>query len=141
MPLQFRAIVRDLNSPRGWAALAIIAVLLVSVFAGRLTIAMLWVYGVVGVASAMAYLFDKRAAIRGERRERESTLHLLDFFFGIAGGLLAQQLAHHKTQKPGFAAITWLIATLHLGFLLSALTRFAPAGRLGAFLLLLHGVR
>lgn len=71
-------------------------------------------YVLMGIATFAAYWVDKRAAEADRRRIPEASLHLLDLCFGIVGGLLAQQLLRHKTRKPGFAAITFAIALVHL---------------------------
>lgn len=72
------------------------------------------VYFAMGVATYLAYWLDKRAAEADRRRIPEVNLHLLDFCGGIVGGLFAQQVLRHKTRKPGFAAITFAIALIHL---------------------------
>lgn len=71
-------------------------------------------YVALGLISATAYWFDKRAAIAGAWRISESTLHRLDFFGGIIGGLMAQIGWRHKTAKPGFGFVSGTIAILHL---------------------------
>lgn len=71
-------------------------------------------YLIAGIASFLFYQADKRAAEKREWREPERRLHLLDFTFGIVGGLLAQHVLRHKTYKPGFVTITALITSLHV---------------------------
>src|SRR5882724_1603314 len=59
---------------------------------------------------ALPYWSDKEAARRGDWRISEATLHLVDLFGGLPGGLVAQQVFRHKTAKPSFANVTWSIA-------------------------------
>lgn len=61
-----------------------------------------------------AFWFDKRAAIRGEWRVRESTLLLIAFLGGSSGALLAQQVFRHKTRKQPFRSYLLSIAILHI---------------------------
>ena len=71
------------------------------------------IYAAMGVGSALLYRFDKLYAMSGRYRVSEHNLHLVDFSFGIIGGLAAQQLYRHKTVKPRFVATTWTIALVH----------------------------
>ena len=60
-------------------------------------------YLLVSCASYLMYGFDKEVAGKaGWRRTPESTLHLLDLAGGWPGGLIAQQVARHKTAKASF---------------------------------------
>ncbi len=70
-------------------------------------------YAAMGTASALLYRFDKLYAIQNSYRVSEHNLHVVDFSFGIIGGLAAQQLYRHKTVKPRFVATTWSIALVH----------------------------
>ena len=70
-------------------------------------------YAAMGLLSLAFYFTDKTAAQAGTWRVPEMQLHGLDLCFGIVGGLLGQALFRHKTSKPGFVRMTWLIAGLH----------------------------
>lgn len=70
-------------------------------------------YGAMGAASALLYRFDKLYAITGKYRVSETNLHVVDFCFGIIGGLAAQEYYRHKTVKPSFVVVTWAIALVH----------------------------
>ncbi|SEQ21951.1 Uncharacterized membrane protein YsdA, DUF1294 family [Devosia sp. YR412] len=70
-------------------------------------------YAAMGAGSALLYRFDKLYAMTGKYRVSESNLHLVDFCFGIIGGLAAQEFYRHKTVKPAFVAQTWVIALVH----------------------------
>jgi uncharacterized membrane protein YsdA (DUF1294 family) len=74
-------------------------------------------YLALGAVSLIVYWFDKRAAEAGRWRVRERSLHTVDLFGGIAGGLLAQQLLRHKTSRQSFAVVTAMIALLHIAVL------------------------
>ena len=71
------------------------------------------VYALMGAASALLYRFDKLYAMNNTWRVSETNLHLVDLFGGIIGGLSAQEVYRHKTVKPRFVAMTWLIALIH----------------------------
>lgn len=70
-------------------------------------------YAGMGLASALLYRFDKIYALTNQWRVSEANLHIVDFSFGIIGGLSAQELYRHKTVKPRFVATTWSIALFH----------------------------
>lgn len=61
-----------------------------------------------------AYLKDKTAAIKGQWRVPEKTLHLLSLFFGWPGAMIAQERLRHKTKKLGFRLIFWLTVLLNM---------------------------
>ena len=62
---------------------------------------------------------NKRAALRGDWRVAENTLHGLALLCGWPGALLAQELLRHKSAKPAFRRLFWLTAALNvLGFVL-----------------------
>jgi uncharacterized membrane protein YsdA (DUF1294 family)/cold shock CspA family protein len=90
------------------------ALLLVALIALHLPRFTMWIYLAMGAVSFAAYWLDKRAASAGAWRTSEATLHAIDLFGGIVGGLLAQTALHHKTAKPGFAFATFGIAFCHL---------------------------
>lgn len=73
--------------------------------------------GVVLVTSLVcfiAYLRDKRRAVSGGRRVRESTLQLLALFGGWPGALAGQRLFRHKTKKLPFLIVFWAAVVLHV---------------------------
>ena len=78
--------------------------------------ASVWVgllYAAMGTGSALLYRFDKLYALTGKYRVSETNLHVVDFSFGIIGGLAAQEVYRHKTVKPRFVAMTWTVALVH----------------------------
>lgn len=71
-------------------------------------------YGGWSVVTAAAYLRDKRAAIRGDRRTPERTLHRLGWWGGWPGALWAMEAFRHKRRKAAFKRRVYLTATTHL---------------------------
>ena len=112
---------------RMMAAVSIFIAVAVLTALGR---APLWfgaLYYIMGLASLMLYSADKRYAIEGRSRVRETSMHVVDAAFGIGGGLFAQHVFRHKTRKRSFRYITRLIYILHatlLTALLGGLIRF-----------------
>ncbi|MEQ9410861.1 MAG: DUF1294 domain-containing protein [Fuerstiella sp.] len=66
-----------------------------------------------------AFAWDKWKAERDGRRISEKALHFLAFLGGWPGAVIGQQWFRHKTLKPVFRTILFVIVALHLG--LSAL--------------------
>jgi uncharacterized membrane protein YsdA (DUF1294 family) len=100
---------------RAGAALTLMALVLSAVALDRAPRWLgLW-YVALGIASAVAYGWDKRMAKNNGWRVPESTLLFIDLAGGIIGGLLAQVGFHHKTSKPGFATATWIAVVVHAG--------------------------
>ncbi len=123
---------RQLEAPARWGLAATLAVPLFVAVA--ITVALLWgvplvvlsVYLGASVITIFAYAFDKAAAVRGDWRTPESTLHFLALFGGWPGALLAQQLLRHKSSKVEFRLVFWATVLLNVAafvFLLS------PQGR------------
>lgn len=71
------------------------------------------VYAVISVLTFLMYGLDKRRAVKGAWRIRESTLHLLELLGGFPGALLGQGVFRHKMQKWSFRIVTWVIALAH----------------------------
>ncbi len=70
-----------------------------------------WLFLVYLALSAVVFLTygaDKRAAVAGRQRTRESTLHLFALAGGWPGALVARQHYRHKTIKEPFRTIFWL---------------------------------
>ena len=102
--------------------------LLVPAFAGLVLVChLLWrvpnalwgAYSAMSMATFIVYALDKRAAQRGDWRVAENTLHALALACGWPGALLAQELLRHKSAKPAFRRVFWVMAALNvLGFAL-----------------------
>jgi len=75
-------------------------------------------YGVVILGSSLiAFLmngFDKMQARRSGRRVPERWLHILEFVGGWPGAFFGQQLFRHKTFKPSYRRIFWLMVLSHV---------------------------
>lgn len=74
--------------------------------------ALAW-YTAWGVAAFVRYGMDKRASKRGGWRTKEATLRKLELVGGAFGAVVAQRVFRHKTSKPGFRALTLMIAAVH----------------------------
>lgn len=72
------------------------------------------VYALMSCVTFLAYVLDKRAAIRHAPRTSELTLHVLEFCGGWPGAFCAHQLVRHKNAKVSFQIVFWVIVTLHL---------------------------
>jgi uncharacterized membrane protein YsdA (DUF1294 family)/cold shock CspA family protein len=91
----------------------------------KLPFLVLVAYVVASCVAYLAYVFDKAAALQGQWRTPESTLHLLSLVCGWPGAMLAQRMLRHKTQKRSFQLAFWATVVVNcagLGWLLS------PAG-------------
>ena len=92
-------------------ALAVVSVfgllLWLAVKDGRLPAWLPWLVATASLVSAILYAIDKRAAIWGEQRIAESTLHVAALAGGWPGALLAQSMFRHKTVKRRFQQWFW----------------------------------
>ncbi len=82
----------------------------------------------VSIAAFAAYGLDKRYAQAERWRVSEKTLHWLDALGGWPGGLIAQQVFRHKTQKLRFRMVFWLIVIIHLPLTLYSLLQVTVGG-------------
>lgn len=72
------------------------------------------IYGGVSIISLLIYWQDKMAAIKGLWRFPEEQLHLLGIVGGWPGGIVAQHIFRHKTQKERFARYFWFTVLLNV---------------------------
>lgn len=107
----------DRDSIRVWLAALVITFAFAVAILDRVPIGFTLLYLVMGIATFTLYAIDKSAARTGDWRVPETSLHLLDLAFGIAGGLIAQQVLRHKTSKRGFALMSYLIALAHIALM------------------------
>lgn len=78
-----------------------------------------WILGLYVVASVVAfflYWIDKRNAESDTRRIPEARLHFFESLGGWVGALPAQQIFRHKTSKPSYQIVFWLIVAVHQVF-------------------------
>jgi uncharacterized membrane protein YsdA (DUF1294 family) len=67
----------------------------------------------VSLFTCLIYGWDKRRAREQERREPERMLHLLEFIGGWPGAFLAQRRLRHKSSKPAYQFVFWLIILIY----------------------------
>jgi uncharacterized membrane protein YsdA (DUF1294 family)/cold shock CspA family protein len=84
-----------------------------SAFAGKLPMAVLWVYLAASLVAFTAYALDKSAARNDRWRTKESTLHLFALAGGWPGALAAQRLLRHKSSKQSFQFAFWVTVILN----------------------------
>ena len=71
-------------------------------------------YPAMSVATFFLYLLDKRAALAGTWRVRETTLLVAGLLGGWPGGAIAQQVLRHKNRKWEFQAFFWCLSVLNV---------------------------
>ncbi len=82
----------------------------------------------VSIAAFVAYGLDKHYAQANKWRISEKTLQWLAALGGWPGGLVAQQVFRHKTQKLRFRVVFWLIVALHVPLTLYSLLQVTVGG-------------
>lgn len=88
--------------------------------AGTLYYSYPWPLGLLGginLATVVLYGYDKAVAGGRKLRVPEAVLHWLAFLGGSPAALLCQSLFRHKTVKPSFRRMFWLIVVLQLALL------------------------
>jgi uncharacterized membrane protein YsdA (DUF1294 family) len=76
------------------------------------------VYILLSFLTFLVYSKDKRAAIDGNWRVSESTLHALSLFCGWPGAIVAQVQLRHKTRKKNFRIVFWFTVIANSGALI-----------------------
>ena len=72
------------------------------------------VYLVMSLFAFIVYASDKRAAVRGDWRVSESTLHVLELLGGWPGALFAQKRLRHKCSKLSYQIEFYVMVALNL---------------------------
>lgn len=98
-------------------AVAFLVFVAVSVFAGKLPIAVLGLYVVASALTFVVYALDKSAAKKDRWRTQESTLHLFSLVGGWPGALAGQKLLRHKSRKRPFQVVFWATVVFNCGAL------------------------
>ncbi|MCC6709802.1 MAG: cold shock and DUF1294 domain-containing protein [Gammaproteobacteria bacterium] len=78
-----------------------------SVAQGKLHALVLVAYLALSCVAYLLYAFDKAAAMQGQWRTQESTLHLMSALGGWPGAMMAQSMFRHKTRKVSFRVAFW----------------------------------
>ncbi|PTO98360.1 DUF1294 domain-containing protein [Vibrio sp. 10N.286.48.B8] len=107
-------------------AITYLMLVAISVLFAESSKALLVWYLVIGLVTFFVYAKDKRAAINGNWRVPEKTLHIFSVAGGWLGALLAQDKLRHKTQKQPFRAIYWLTVAMNIAVFIWTLT---PSGQ------------
>ncbi|RPF02269.1 uncharacterized membrane protein YsdA (DUF1294 family) [Vibrio crassostreae] len=107
-------------------AITYLMLVAISVLFAESSKALLVWYLAIGLVAFFVYAKDKRAAINGNWRVPEKTLHILSFAGGWLGALIAQDKLRHKTQKQPFRAIYWLTVVINVAAFVWTLT---PSGQ------------
>ncbi|MEZ8615160.1 DUF1294 domain-containing protein [Vibrio splendidus] len=107
-------------------AITYLVLVAVSVLFAESSKALLVWYLAIGVVTFFVYSKDKRAAINGNWRVPEKTLHIFSVAGGWLGALIAQDKLRHKTQKQPFRSIYWLTMVINVAAFAWTLT---PSGQ------------
>lgn len=111
---------------RVWTASGFLGLLAALVLVGRCPLPVPLVYLGMGILTFGVYAADKSAARNGRWRTQESTLHLLAFFGGWPGALLAQHFLRHKSTKRSFQGVFWFTVVANCGVLACYLAGAMP---------------
>lgn len=101
------------------ATLAYALLIAWAIRAGRLPLEVVFVPLVLSAITFVVYALDKHAAQTGRWRTPESTLHLLELAGGWPGAWIAQQTLRHKSRKPGYRVVYWMMVVLHAAALIA----------------------
>ncbi|CAK2741724.1 DUF1294 domain-containing protein [Vibrio crassostreae] len=107
-------------------AITYLMLVAISVLFAESSKALLVWYLVIGLVTFFVYAKDKQAAINGNWRVPEKTLHVFSGAGGWLGALIAQDKLRHKTQKQPFRAIYWLTVAMNIAVFIWTLT---PSGQ------------
>ena len=72
------------------------------------------IYSLMSFIGFIIYAKDKYKAKNDDWRISENTLHLIEFFGGWPGALLAQRELRHKNRKKSYQITFWFIVAMHL---------------------------
>ena len=102
------------KKPSNLMTLGFTSVLLAAFLLGKLPIIVIYLYAFMSSLAFLLYGWDKYAAIKGWRRTRERTLHLVGLLSGWPGAAVAQHGFRHKTKKAKFRRLYWLTVITNL---------------------------
>ncbi len=110
--------------PMQIACIGYILALAVFTIAGLLSGMVLLFISIINAITYWMYAQDKEAALQGNRRVPEQTLHLLSFLGGWPTAWLAQEKLRHKTQKQPFRKIYFCTIALNILLILWLISPF-----------------
>ena len=110
--------------PMQIACIGYILALAVFTIAGLLSGMVLLFISIINAITYRMYAQDKEAALQGNRRVPEQTLHLLSFLGGWPTAWLAQEKLRHKTQKQPFRKIYFCTIALNILLILWLISPF-----------------
>lgn len=99
-----------------------LVVLAASIFAFDGEMFLLPLYLVASLFTYLMFAWDKQAALSGNWRTSENTLHLLSLIGGWPGALWAQYLLRHKSRKQPFKSILWVTIVFNICVLIGLFT-------------------
>ncbi len=85
-----------------------VALVGLSYYLGYTPVLVLMVFVLASLITYRFYAKDKKAAIKGDWRVPEKTLHGLALCCGWPGALIAQARLRHKTKKVSFLVVFWI---------------------------------
>lgn len=80
-----------------------------------LLIAYLGLMLIMSLIALVAFVKDKKLAIKGKERTKEKKLLFFAVFFGSIGAFLGRIIAHHKTDKSYFSITIYFSMLLQVG--------------------------
>ena len=86
-------------------------------FMHYLPLAVFWIYCTASLVAMLLYAGDKHAAVAGNWRIKESSLHVVALLGGWPGALAAQGLLRHKVAKHSFQRLFWLTVAVNCSVL------------------------
>lgn len=99
-----------------------LVVLSASIFVFDGEMFLLPLYLVTSLFTYLMFAWDKQAALNGNWRTSENTLHFLSLIGGWPGALWAQYLLRHKSKKQPFKSILWITIVFNICVLISLFT-------------------
>ena len=76
------------------------------------------------IMTFLAYMVDKRKAVKGKWRTPEAVLLALSFFGGAIGGYISMYACHHKTRKWYFHLVN-ILGLIVLGVVIVFTIKYA----------------
>ena len=100
-------------------AFFLVAIAVVAAISGSISPFLGYLAGINGAAIAL-YGYDKRAAVKSWMRVPENVLQGVALLGGSPAAFLSQKMFRHKTVKPSFRIIFWLIVVVQVAGIAAA---------------------